>query len=217
MAINQAQRDNQATIKCWASAYNLTSHDGTYWHCSTALVIMADKLRRGVTSLFHNQITAGHPGIAKTLQLLMPYYWWPNMKTFITEYIHGCMTCQINKVNMHPTHPLLAPIMPEENARPFETIAMDFITKLPLYGELCRCKQKHSHTGVLADADSIPMRTSSPPCLSHFVFIILYLSAMLPLCAPIDTATDLPCAFTSCYRSLFNPSSLPSLLSYTQL
>jgi hypothetical protein len=29
-----------------------------------------DDLRRGVTSLFHDQITAGHPGISKTLQLL---------------------------------------------------------------------------------------------------------------------------------------------------
>jgi len=96
---------------------------------------MADKLRRGVTSLFHDQITAGHPGIAKTLQLLMPYYWWPNMKTFITEYICSCTTCQMNKVNTHPTHPPLSPITPEENARPFETIAMDFITKLPSSGE----------------------------------------------------------------------------------
>jgi len=135
MAINKAQQDNQATIKCWASTHNLTSHDGTHWHRSTALVIMADELRRGVTSLFHDQITTGHPGIAKTLQLLMPYYWWPNMKTFVTEYICSCATCQMNKVNTPPTYPLLSPIMPEENARPFETIAMDFIMKLPSSGE----------------------------------------------------------------------------------
>jgi len=41
----------------------------------------------------------------------------------------------MNKVNTHPTHPPLSPITPEENARPFETIAMDFITKLPSSGE----------------------------------------------------------------------------------
>jgi len=57
------------------------------------------------------------------------------MKTFVTEYIRGCTTCQMNKVNTHPTHPPLSPITPEENARPFETIAMDFITKLPPSGE----------------------------------------------------------------------------------
>jgi len=122
-------------MKRWTSTHNLMSQDRTHWHHGTTLVIVADKLRRGVTSLFHNQLTTGHPGITKTLQLLMPYSWWPNMKTFVTEYIHSCMTCQMNKVNMHPTHPPLLPITPEENARPFKTIAMDFITKLPSLGE----------------------------------------------------------------------------------
>jgi len=57
-----------------------------------------------------------------------------NMKAFITEYIQGCATCQINKVNTYPSHPPLSPITPVENACPFETIAMDFITKLPPSG-----------------------------------------------------------------------------------
>ena len=37
----------------------------------------------------------------------------------------------MTKVNMNPMHPPLFPITPAENALPFETIAMDFITKLP--------------------------------------------------------------------------------------
>jgi len=109
--------------------------DGTHWHHGTALVVVADnKLRRGVTSLFHDHKTAGHPRITKTLQLISPYYWWPNMKMFITEYIKGCTICQMNKVNTHPTHPPMFPITPTDNAHPFETIAMDFITKLPQSG-----------------------------------------------------------------------------------
>jgi hypothetical protein len=40
----------------------------------------------------------------------------------------------MTKVNTHPTHPPLYPITPAENAKPFETIAMDFITKLPPSG-----------------------------------------------------------------------------------
>ena len=96
---------------------------------------MADNaLRRGVTSLFHNHKAAGHPGITKTLQLITPYYWWPNMKTFITEYIQGCASCQMSKINWNPAHPPLFPITPAENAWPFGTIALDFITKLPLSG-----------------------------------------------------------------------------------
>jgi len=40
----------------------------------------------------------------------------------------------MNKVNTHPSHPPLLLITPVENACPFETIAMDFITKLPPSG-----------------------------------------------------------------------------------
>ena len=110
--------------------------NGTHWHHGNTLVVMEDNdLRRGVTSLFHDQRTAGHPGISKTLQLLLPYYWWPNMKTFVTAYIRGCTTCQMTKVNTHPLHPPLFPITLVENAHPFETIAMDFIMKLLPSGE----------------------------------------------------------------------------------
>jgi len=133
--VKTGQYPHQSELKRWAPLHNLTLLDGTHWHHGTALVVMADNtLRRGVISLFHNHVTAGHPGITKTLQLLSQYYWWLNMKTFVTEYIKGCATCQMTKVNTYPAHPPLFPITPAENARPFETIAIDFITKLPQSG-----------------------------------------------------------------------------------
>jgi hypothetical protein len=56
------------------------------------------------------------------------------MKTFITEYIKGCAICQMSKINHNPTYPPLFLISSTENACPFKTIALDFITKLPLLG-----------------------------------------------------------------------------------
>jgi Chromo (CHRromatin Organisation MOdifier) domain len=53
------------------------------------------------------------------------------MRDFITEYMKGCATCQMNKVNTHPTKPPLYPITPVAEARPFQTVALDFIVKLP--------------------------------------------------------------------------------------
>jgi len=130
--VKLAQYQQQSNLKKWAAIYNLILLDGTHWHHRTTLVVVADNaLRRGVISLFHNHVTASHPRITKTLQLLSQYYWWPNMKTFVTEYIRGCATCQMTKVNTCPNHPPLFPILPTENTCPFETIAMDFITKLP--------------------------------------------------------------------------------------
>jgi hypothetical protein len=49
----------------------------------------------------------------------------------ITSYIKGCATCQMNKVNTNPTKPPLYLITPVTDALPFQTITLDFITKLP--------------------------------------------------------------------------------------
>src|SRR5712671_4923814 len=108
------------------------SKSGDLWTKEGAFVVVGNNaLKRGVISLFHDSTTAGHPGITKTLALMKPYYWWPNMKNFVTEYIKGCTTCQMTKVNMQPTRPPLFPIHSEVNALPFQTISLDFIVKLP--------------------------------------------------------------------------------------
>ena len=52
------------------------------------------------------------------------------MKDFITQYIKGCATCQMHKVNTHPTKPPLYPITVDPTALPFQVIALDFVTKL---------------------------------------------------------------------------------------
>jgi hypothetical protein len=89
-------------------------------------------LWRGVIALFHNSIMAGHPGITKTIHAIAQYYWWPGMKDFITQYIKGCTTCQMHKVNTHPTKPPLYLITMDPNALPFQVITLDFVTKLPV-------------------------------------------------------------------------------------
>jgi hypothetical protein len=91
-------------------------------------------LRRGILYHFHTLKTTGHPRITKTIQLIQPHYWWPHMKEFVTAYVKGCTSCQMNKINTHPTRPPLFPITSSSNL-PFQMIAVDFITKLPLsYG-----------------------------------------------------------------------------------
>ena len=175
----------------------MTTQDGTHYYHGTALVVVEDNtLRRGVTSLFHNSTTAGHPGIAKTLQLLSQYYWWPNQKTYVTEYIRGCATCQMTKVNTRPTHPPLFPIMPAENTRPFETIAMDFITKLPPSG---------GFDTILTITDTDCSKASVfIPCnktIDSEGVAQLYLTHVLPHYGmPKKIISDRDPRFTSCFR-----------------
>ena len=90
------------------------------------------KLRRDLVELNHDSPTAAHPGIDKTHKLLIRQYWWPHCKEFVQQYVKGCMICQANKPITHRNNPPLHPIIPQEEALPFQTIAIDFIVKLPM-------------------------------------------------------------------------------------
>ena len=54
------------------------------------------------------------------------------MKLDIVDYIKGCTECQHHKVNNQPTRAALNPIYPKHEAMPFKTVAINFITKLPV-------------------------------------------------------------------------------------
>src|ERR1700691_3723341 len=55
------------------------------------------------------------------------------MKQDIEQYVKGCAKCQESKANTGPLKPTMIPITPELFF-PFQTVAMDFITKLPPAG-----------------------------------------------------------------------------------
>ncbi len=125
------QDEHYREITPLIETHNLHINSDNYlWKDSALVVVENNDLRRSVLHHFHSSITAGHPGISKTIQLIQPFYWWPCMKDFITNYVKGCVTCQMNKINTHPTCPPLFPIT-STSTLPFQTVAMDFITKLP--------------------------------------------------------------------------------------
>ncbi len=68
----------------------------------------------------------------RTKDLVTHSYWWPKLQKDIEDYIKGCAQCQANKINMHTHRAPLYPITTDTETRPFQTVAMDFITKLPL-------------------------------------------------------------------------------------
>jgi hypothetical protein len=54
------------------------------------------------------------------------------MKTWITEYIKGCSTCQQAKILTHQKHTPFYHIPTEEGMLPFQMITIDLITRLPV-------------------------------------------------------------------------------------
>ena len=102
------------------------------WTVTGRLVVVGNnELRRGVISLYHDFPTAGHPGGRKTISTIARDSWWPEMRKDIAEFVKGCAICQSTKSRTTQIKPPLYPISTTINTLPFETIALDFITKLP--------------------------------------------------------------------------------------
>jgi Integrase zinc binding domain len=128
----QAQFDCPTEISTWQKPNGLTHSATGLWTRQGRIVVVAnDTLRREIVANHHDHITAGHPGISKTLYTVEQEYWWPDMKRFITQYVKGCSRCQETKANTTKPKILTYPITMKPNIQPFETIAWDLIVDLP--------------------------------------------------------------------------------------
>jgi len=127
------QRHNEMTLNQWKNAHGIEVYsDGLWWKNKALVIVGNDDLKREVLRCFHDYIAAGHPGIMKTLINIGQHYWWPGMKDFVTQYIKGCATCQMTKINTHPSKPALFPIATDPKVLPFQVIALNFVTDLPI-------------------------------------------------------------------------------------
>jgi len=125
------QKDGQDRIEDWENKYHIHKQSDGTWYRGEALVVAGDaEDHQRLLEIYHDGQMAGHLGVAKTLWLLTCDYWWLDICDIVQEYIRGCTWCQENKTNMHPNWPPLQPISPDPQARPFSTIAVDFIVKL---------------------------------------------------------------------------------------
>lgn len=77
----------------------------------------------------HSAPLAGHPGIAKTRELVERDYIWSGVSKDIEEFVSGCTVCQTAKATHHKPYGLLKTL--EVPSRPWEHISMDFIEPLP--------------------------------------------------------------------------------------
>lgn len=89
----------------------------------------ADNLRLRVLQYKHDHILSGHFGQNKTLELVRREYTWPDIRTTVKEFCKSCVTCMRSKPQRHRPYGNLKQLpIPE---RPWNSISMDFIEKLP--------------------------------------------------------------------------------------
>ena len=77
----------------------------------------------------HNHILTGHFGQNKTLELVRCRYFWPSLHADVQQFCKSCVTCMRSKPQHHKPYRFLKQLpIPE---RPWNSIFMDFIKKLP--------------------------------------------------------------------------------------
>ena len=129
---DKEEEQDEETLKPWVDPHKLKRVNNIWYKEGRRVVTSAIEAKHTIIKSRHNPPVYGHPGISKTTQLVERDYWWPKMKLDVMDYVKGCAKCQRHKVNNRPMRAALNPIYPKPEAMPFETVAIDFITKLPL-------------------------------------------------------------------------------------
>ena len=119
-------------LRPWIDPHKLKRVNNVWYKEGRRVITNTVEDKRNIIKSHHDPPVYGHPGINKMTQLVKRDYWWPRMKLDIADYVKGCAECQCHKVNNRPMKAPLNPIYPKAEAMPFETVAIDFITKLPL-------------------------------------------------------------------------------------
>jgi Integrase zinc binding domain len=138
--ISIVQNQNCTLMEEWTGIYlieRIDNPDGSFWRDtkSNRLVILPDQgLKHELMNTWHKGSINGHPRWDKTIRCINREYFWPGTRTWITEYIKGCATCQPNKNLTHRIKTPLFRIPSTINTKPFSHITMDLITGLPKSG-----------------------------------------------------------------------------------
>ncbi|SJL04701.1 uncharacterized protein ARMOST_08071 [Armillaria ostoyae] len=131
----------------------ITEKDGILYYDNRVYVPRHSSLRGEIIAQSHDHITAGHPGIAKTRELVQREYWWPKIHKDVEAYVKGCETCQRTKSNTQakaaPLHPNAIP------TEPWTHISVDMVTGLPF---------SNGHDALLVIVDRFSKAIILVPC-----------------------------------------------------
>jgi transposase InsO family protein len=89
-----------------------------------------EELQEQIIRQHHDDPVHGHPGVARTMELIARNYQFRKMKDKVSNFIKKCADCQKNKHSTHAPYGEMQPMeLPE---KPWTDISMDFVTGLPL-------------------------------------------------------------------------------------
>ena len=124
---------NPEVFQPW-SAKGYVLNQGVLYHYAQdgdeedAQLVVPTQDRPRVLREYHDAPTAGHYGIARTLQKITARYFWPGMRRYVTDYLKTCLECQRFKpANTKPAGLLQTPVLRQR----MEVISVDLFGPLP--------------------------------------------------------------------------------------
>ena len=89
---------------------------GYLWYQKRLYIPDHEPLKLWLIQNHHDAPAAGHPGWAKTLELLTRSYYWPKMYRDIDRYLKNCYTYQRARTSRHTPYGILRPLPVPEKA-----------------------------------------------------------------------------------------------------
>jgi len=119
---NGTTRDGKIALGICEENSGLLMYNGLIW------IPDNDTLRLRILRDHHDTQAAGHPGQARTLELIRRNFYWTGQWKYIHRYVDYCYTSHCIKPIRHAPFGMLKPL--ELPHRPWDTMSMDFITAL---------------------------------------------------------------------------------------
>jgi hypothetical protein len=131
------------------SLADCSEHQGRLMYRGCFYVPDYAPLRLRLIQDHHDPPTMGHPGRAKTLELLSRRYYWTSMRHDVERFVRNCHTCRRTKATRHAPFGTLKPLPVPHH--PWQSVSVDFVTGLPVsegYDAICAVvcrltKQRH--------------------------------------------------------------------------
>jgi hypothetical protein len=130
--VYDAQEEHKEQMEELRKEYPLDQIGERWFNRGQPVVPDEEELKRNILHQYHDHGMAGHPRISNTITTIMREFWWPEIQQFTATYIRGCAICQSTKPNTTRPKPPMMPITHNQPQHPFQTIAMDLITDLPI-------------------------------------------------------------------------------------
>jgi len=106
-----------------------TEKEGWLRYRGSLYVPDSDELRLCIIQEHHDTALAGHPGRAKTFNLLDQGYYWKEMGRDVDRYVQNCHDCQQSQSSWYSTIGVIRPFSVPDKL--WGGISMDFVVGLP--------------------------------------------------------------------------------------